>query len=47
MENKSKTRIRKQKLLSLVFLFSVFVMFGMVSVVRVFAQEQVPPQQAV
>jgi V/A-type H+-transporting ATPase subunit K len=30
--------------LSLVFLFTFFVMFGMVSVVRVFAQEQAPAE---
>jgi V/A-type H+-transporting ATPase subunit K len=31
--------------MSLVFLFTFFVMFGMVSVVRVFAQEQAPQEQ--
>ena len=33
--------------MSLVFLFTFFVMFGMVSVVRVFAQEQAPAAEVV
>jgi V/A-type H+-transporting ATPase subunit K len=33
--------------LSLVFLFTFFIMFGMVSVVRVFAQEQAPETEVV
>lgn len=40
MEKTNKMRLRKKIFLSLVFLFAFFVMFGMVSVVRVFAQEQ-------
>ena len=40
MEKTSKKRLRRKIILTLVFLFAFFVMFGMVSVVRVFAQEQ-------
>jgi V/A-type H+-transporting ATPase subunit K len=40
VEKTNKARLRKKILLSLVFLFAFFIMFGMVSVVRVFAQEQ-------
>jgi V/A-type H+-transporting ATPase subunit K len=47
VEKTSKTRFRKKILLSLVFLFTFFVMFGMVSVVRVFAQEAEPVQEVV
>lgn len=42
MEKTNKKRFRRKIFLSLVFLFTFFVMFGMVSVVRVFAQEQAP-----
>ena len=42
MEKTNKARFRRKLFLSLVFLFTFFVMFGMVSVVRVFAQEQAP-----
>ncbi len=42
MEKTSKKRLRRKIILTLVFLFAFFVMFGMVSVVRVFAQEQAP-----
>ena len=42
MEKTSKKRFRRKIFLTLVFLFTFFVMFGMVSVVRVFAQEQAP-----
>ena len=42
MEKTSKKRFRRKIFLTLVFLFAFFVMFGMVSVVRVFAQEQAP-----
>jgi V/A-type H+-transporting ATPase subunit K len=41
----SKSRLRRKIALSLVFLFTFFVMFGMVSVVRVFAQEPAPAAQ--
>ena len=47
MEKTSKARLRRKIILSLVFLFTFFVMFGMVSVVRVFAQEQAPAAEAV
>jgi V/A-type H+-transporting ATPase subunit K len=47
VEKTSKARFRKKIVLSLVFLFTFFVMFGMVSVVRVFAQEQVPAAEVV
>ena len=40
METTNKGRFRRKVFLSLVFLFAFFLMFGMVSVVRVFAQEQ-------
>jgi len=43
VEKTNRTRFRRKIFLSLVFLFAFFVMFGMVSVVRVFAQEQAPP----
>ena len=42
MEKTNGTRFRRKIFLSLLFLFTFFVMFGMVSVVRVFAQEQAP-----
>jgi V/A-type H+-transporting ATPase subunit K len=42
VEKTSKKRFRRKIFLTLVFLFTFFVMFGMVSVVRVFAQEQAP-----
>jgi V/A-type H+-transporting ATPase subunit K len=42
VEKTSKKRLRRKIILTLVFLFAFFVMFGMVSVVRVFAQEQAP-----
>jgi len=42
VEKTNKKRFRRKIFLSLVFLFTFFVMFGMVSVVRVFAQEQAP-----
>jgi len=42
VEKTHKARLRRKIILSLVFLFTFFVMFGMVSVVRVFAQEQAP-----
>jgi len=42
LEKTNKARFRRKLFLSLVFLFTFFVMFGMVSVVRVFAQEQAP-----
>jgi V/A-type H+-transporting ATPase subunit K len=42
VEKTNKARFRRKIVLSLVFLFTFFVMFGMVSVVRVFAQEQAP-----
>jgi V/A-type H+-transporting ATPase subunit K len=41
----SKVRLRRKIALSLVFIFAFFVMFGMISVVRVFAQEQAPAAQ--
>jgi V/A-type H+-transporting ATPase subunit K len=37
--------LRKKIFMSLVLLFAFFIMFGMVSVVRVFAQEQQPTAQ--
>ena len=40
MEKTNKARLRRKIFLSLIFLFAFFIMFGMVSVVRVFAQEQ-------
>jgi len=40
VEKTNKARLRKKIFLSLVFLFAFFIMFGLVSVVRVFAQEQ-------
>jgi V/A-type H+-transporting ATPase subunit K len=40
----NRARFRRKIFLSLIFLFTFFVMFGMVSVVRVFAQEQAPEQ---
>jgi V/A-type H+/Na+-transporting ATPase subunit K len=42
VEKTNKARFRRKLFLTLVFLFTFFVMFGMVSVVRVFAQEQAP-----
>ena len=45
MEKTSKTRFRRKIFLSLLFLFTFFAMFGMVSVVRVFGQDQ-PVEQA-
>jgi V/A-type H+-transporting ATPase subunit K len=42
VEKTNGTRFRRKIFLSLLFLFTFFVMFGMVSVVRVFAQEQAP-----
>lgn len=42
MKKTNKARLRKKIFLSLIFLFAFFIMFGMVSVVRVFAQEQAP-----
>ena len=47
MEKTNKKRFRRKIFLSLVFLFTFFVMFGMVSVVRVFAQEQAPAAEVV
>jgi V/A-type H+-transporting ATPase subunit K len=47
VEKTSKARFRRKMILSLVFLFAFFVMFGMVSVVRVFAQEQAPAAEVV
>jgi V/A-type H+-transporting ATPase subunit K len=46
VEKTSKSRLRRKIFLSLIFLFAFFVMFGMVSVVRVFAQEQAPAPAA-
>jgi V/A-type H+-transporting ATPase subunit K len=40
VEKTNKARLRKKIFLSLIFVFAFFIMFGMVSVVRVFAQEQ-------
>ena len=40
MKQTNRARFRRKIFLSLIFLFTFFVMFGMVSVVRVFAQEQ-------
>ena len=47
MEKTNRARFRRKIVLSLVFLFTFFVMFGMVSVVRVFAQEQAPEAEVV
>ncbi len=44
MKQTNRARFRRKIFLSLIFLFTFFVMFGMVSVVRVFAQEQAPEQ---
>ena len=46
MEKTNKARFRRKVLLSLLLVFAFFVMFGLVSVVRVVAQEQQPAQQA-
>jgi V/A-type H+-transporting ATPase subunit K len=47
VEKTNKARFRRKIFLSLVFLFTFFIMFGMVSVVRVFAQEQAPETEVV
>ena len=44
MKQTNRARFRRKIFLSLIFLFTFFVMFGMVSVVRVFAQEQAPEE---
>ena len=45
MEKTNKARFKRKIFMSLIFLFTFFVMFGMASVVRVFAQEQAPQEQ--
>lgn len=47
MKQNDRAGFRRKIILSLVFLFAFFVMFGMVSVVRVFAQEQAPAAEVV
>jgi V/A-type H+-transporting ATPase subunit K len=47
VEKTSKSRFKRKVFLSLVFLFTFFIMFGMVSVARVFAQEQAPQERVV
>lgn len=47
MKKNNKMRFRRKVFLSLLFLFVFFIMFGMVSVVRVFAQEQAPEAEVV
>jgi V/A-type H+-transporting ATPase subunit K len=47
VKTNNKMRFRRKVFLSLLFLFVFFIMFGMVSVVRVFAQEQAPETEVV
>jgi V/A-type H+-transporting ATPase subunit K len=47
VKTNNKMRFRRKVFLSLLFLFVFFIMFGMVSVVRVFAQEQAPEAEVV
>jgi V/A-type H+-transporting ATPase subunit K len=47
LKKNDRSRFRKKIILSLVFLSTFFVMFGTVSVVRVFAQEQAPQTEVV